>query len=129
MSSGLRPAASRPSIDQLVIEALELEPGLLPQPPSLFWTETSQSAAPVAPVAPFACDGIALTSSSAASTVPASAGVRARHSNRSRNRASIRSIAGPAISAKTMLPIAWARSNGIARDSSAAKRCTESSPP
>ncbi len=46
-SSGLRPAASRPSIAQPVIAALESSPGRLPQPPSLFWTETSQSAAPV----------------------------------------------------------------------------------
>jgi hypothetical protein len=34
-----------------VIEGLEALPELLPQPPSLFWTETSQFAAPSAPVA------------------------------------------------------------------------------
>ena len=60
MSSGLRPAASRPSIAQLVIEGLEPLPALLPQPPSLFWTETSQSAAPAVPVAAFAWTGAKL---------------------------------------------------------------------
>ncbi len=115
-SSGLRPAASRPSIAQPVIAAPEGSPAEAPKPPSEFCTDSSQLAALSAPAARAGLGTIAGTASSATSTAVATAGVR--HSKRSRKRTSIRTIAGPASSAKATLPIAWAASNGIARASS-----------
>ena len=51
------------------------------------------------------------------------------HSNRSRNRTNIRIIAGPATRARTMLPVAWATSKGMARVSQNQKCPQVTSPP
>ena len=126
-SSGLRPAASSPSITQPVVTGLESSPGLAPKPPSLFWTETSQLAA-VEPLA-LAFAGSVATIASARSSEATAAERGTRHSKRSRKRTSIRIIAGPAMSAKAMLPIACAASKGIPLASSTRKCLKVRSPP
>ena len=128
-SSGLRPAASSPSIAQPVIAALESSPGEAPKPPSAFCTESSQLAALAGAGGLGAGLGtIGGQQQQRRRAAPvATAGVR--HSKRSRKRTSIRTIAGPASRAKATLPIAWAASKGIARASRTRKRSSERSPP